>query len=59
MKQKDRYLINYQEAATGKWKEVSARTKPEAQELYDMIGSEAICKVLYDTVNGNVLKQSF
>lgn len=57
-KNNNRYLISYQES-NGNWADVPAKTEKEARALYDMVGDEAKCKVLVDTVNGEVLEQSF
>lgn len=56
-KNKDRYCISYVDA-NGKWSEVYAKTKPDAKALYDMIGTEATFKVLYDVVSGVEIEQT-
>lgn len=55
--QKERYCISYCDK-NNKWDNVYAKTIKEAEVLYDMIGSEAVFKVLYDTVSGEQLKQT-
>ena len=55
--QKERYCISYCDR-NDKWDDVYAKTIKEAEVLYDMIGSEAAFKVLYDTVSGEQLKQT-
>lgn len=55
--QKERYCISYCDR-NDKWDNVYAKTIKEAEVLYDMIGSEAVFKVLYDTVSGEQLKQT-
>ena len=56
-KQKDRYCISYCDKYDN-WEDVYANTIKEADELYEMIGSEAAFKVLYDTISGTQLKQT-
>jgi len=56
-KQKERYCISYCDK-DDKWENVYAKTVKEAEELYDMIGSEAAFKVLYDMVSGTQLRQT-
>ena len=58
MKQKNRYSINYKEV-NGGLKKVFAKTRQEADELYDMIGNEAEFKVLIDLVSGKQLRQTY
>ena len=55
--QKERYCISYCDR-NDKWDDVYAKTIKEAEVLYDMIDSEAVFKVLYDTVSGEQLKQT-
>ena len=55
--QKDRYCISYCDK-NDKWDEVYAKTRKNAEELYDMIGDEAAFKVLYDIVSGIQIKQT-
>ena len=55
--QKERYCISYCDR-NDKWDDVYAKTIKEAEVLYDMIGDEAVFKVLYDTVSGEQLKQT-
>ena len=55
--QKDRYCISYCDK-NHKWDEVYAKTRKDAEELYDMIGDEAAFKVLYDIVSGIQIKQT-
>ena len=55
--QKYRYCISYCDK-NNKWDEVHAKTIKDAEELYDMIGDEAVFKVLYDIVSGIQLKQT-
>ena len=55
--QKDRYCISYCDK-NDKWNEVYAKTIKDAEELYDMIGAEAVFKVLYDIVSGIQFKQT-
>lgn len=57
MANKDRYCISYMDAENN-WSEVTARTRDEAFALYDMIGDEAVFKVLYDLVSGEQLAQT-
>ena len=54
---KDRYTISYQERASGIWQEVGAKSIKEANQLYDMIGSEASFKVLVDNLTDEQLRQ--
>ena len=54
---KDRYCISYVDA-NEKWSEVYAKTKADAMALYDMIGTEATFKVLYDVVSGEQIAQT-
>ena len=55
--QKDTYCISYCDK-NNKWVEVYTKTIKDAEELYDMIGDEAVFKVLYDNVSGIQLKQT-
>ena len=56
-KNKDRYCISYVDG-NEKWSEVYAKTKADAMVLYDMIGTEATFKVLYDIVSGEQIAQT-
>lgn len=56
-KNKDRYCITYTDNE-GKWSEVTARTKAEALEMYEMIGDEATFKVVYDLVSNEQIAQT-
>lgn len=53
---KPRYCITYWLNEDDAY-EVKANTIKEAEALYDMIGDEAVMKVLWDTVSETVIKQ--
>jgi hypothetical protein len=54
---KDRYCVSYVDA-NEKWSHVYAKTKKEGLALYDMIGDEAVFKVLYDVVSGEQIEMT-
>lgn len=57
MTQKDRYCISY-EKPNGGWEDVTAKTKKEGIELYNMVKrGEYRFKVLYDLVSGEQIAQ--
>ena len=57
MAQKDRYRISW-EKPNKEWEDVTAKTKNEGIELYNMLEKgEYLFKVLYDIVSGEQLCQ--
>lgn len=57
MAQQDRYVISYIDRK-GHWNDVTAKTRQDGDELYDMVDSDCKFKVLYDNVSGIQLRQT-
>ena len=54
---KPRYAITYWVNEEDSY-QVTAHTIQEAEALYDMVGKEAVFKVLWDMISGEQLKET-